>query len=51
MAGLTVRARLDRRKYPLGKKVSNKEMRMLNIEKHEFHGDWNYTIRPRLEDA
>ena len=51
MAGLMVRARLDRRRYPLGKKVSNKEMRLLNIEKHEFHGDWNYTIHPRLEDA
>jgi hypothetical protein len=28
-------------------KVSDKEMRSLNIEKHRFHGDWNYTIRPR----
>ena len=51
MAGLIVCAKLDRRKYPIGKKVSNKEMRMLNIEKHEFHGDWNYTVRPRFEDA
>lgn len=45
--GLVVRAKLDKRRYPIGKRVSDKEMRSLNIEKHRFHGDWNYTIRPR----
>lgn len=45
--GLVVRARLDRRNFPTGKKVSEKEMRALNIERDEFHGDWNYVIRPR----
>jgi hypothetical protein len=29
--GLVVRARLDRRRYPIGKKVSKKEFRELNI--------------------
>jgi hypothetical protein len=48
-AGLIVRARLDRRRYPTGKKISKKEMRALTIELHEFHGDWNYTVRPRKE--
>ena len=33
--------------YPIGKKVSEKEMRSLNIEPDRFHGDWNYTIHPR----
>jgi Rhodopirellula transposase DDE domain len=47
--GLVVRARLDRRNFPTGKKVSEKEMRALNIERDEFHGDWNYVIRPRKE--
>jgi hypothetical protein len=47
--GLVVRARLDRRRYPIGKKVSAKELRELKIERHNFHGDWNYTIRPRAE--
>jgi hypothetical protein len=28
-------------------RVSDREMRSLNIEKDRFHGDWNYTIRPR----
>lgn len=45
--GLVVRARLDRRRYPTGKKVSPKELRELNIERDDFHGDWNYVIRPR----
>jgi len=48
-AGLVVRARLDRRRYPTGKKISKKEMRELSIELHEFHGDWNYVVRPRGE--
>src|SRR5678816_3761008 len=47
--GLVVRARLDRRNYPIGKTVSAKELRELNIERDEFHGDWNYTIKPRTE--
>ena len=44
-----VRARLDRRRYAIGKKVTNKEFRELKIEPDTFHGDWNYVIRPRLE--
>jgi hypothetical protein len=45
--GLVVRARLDRRKYPTGKKVSNEELRALRIERDDFRGDWNYVLRPR----
>ena len=45
--GLVVRAKLDKRRYPTGKRISPKEMRTLNIERDDFHGDWNYTIRPR----
>ena len=45
--GLTVQARLDRRRYPTGIKVTNREMKSLNIHPCDFHGDWNYTIRPR----
>jgi len=47
--GLVVRARLDRRRYPIGKKVSAKEFRALKIERGEFQGDWNYVIKPRKE--
>jgi hypothetical protein len=45
--GLVVRARLDRRRYPTGKKIPSKEIRALKIERDDFHGDWNYVIRPR----
>ena len=45
--GLTVRARLDRRSYQKGIKVSAKEILELNIDRHKFHGEWNYTIKPR----
>jgi hypothetical protein len=45
--GLKVTCRLDRRKYPVGRKVSDEEMKSVNLKRHKFHGDWNYTIRPR----
>ena len=45
--GLKVKAKLDKRKYPLKVKVSDEAMRSLNIKPHAFHGEWNYTIRPR----
>jgi hypothetical protein len=45
--GLKVKARLDKRKYPLKVKVSDEDMKSLNIVPHQFHGEWNYTIKPR----
>jgi hypothetical protein len=44
--GLKVTCRLDRRKYPTGRKVTEQEMKRVNIERSKFHGDWNYIIRP-----
>lgn len=44
--GLKVICRLDRRKYPTGRKVSDDEMKTVNVERSKFHGDWNYIIRP-----
>ena len=46
--GLKVTCRLDRRKYPIGKKISNEEFAAINIEPHEFHGEWNYCILPKI---
>ena len=46
-AGLRVKARLDRKRYPTGGKVSTREMKQLAIKTAGFHGDWNYTITPR----
>jgi hypothetical protein len=46
-AGLTVRCQLDENLYPTGVKISDAEMAELNIFRHTFHGEWNYTISPR----
>jgi hypothetical protein len=45
-AGLQVTCKLDRRKYAVGKAISDKEMKALRIVKDKFHGEWNYTINP-----
>ena len=45
-AGLTVRAELDENKYPKGVKTSDATFAAINIARHPFHGDWNYTISP-----
>ncbi|WP_354122531.1 ISAzo13 family transposase [Bradyrhizobium sp. RT7a] len=45
-AGLKVRAELDEKKYPKGVKVSDLQMAAINLIRHSFHGDWNYTISP-----
>lgn len=44
--GLQVTCTLDRRKYAVGKKISDAEMKALQIVKDKFHGEWNYTIHP-----
>jgi hypothetical protein len=44
--GLSVQCRLDRRRYAVGKKVSDDELASVCIVRCAFHGEWNYTIRP-----
>jgi hypothetical protein len=44
--GLTIKAKLDRRKYPTGMKVSDDELSQVNLKRAKFHGDWNYTVSP-----
>jgi hypothetical protein len=46
--GLSVTCRLDRRKYPSGRRVSVGEFATVNLTPHSFHGEWNYKIAPRL---
>lgn len=46
-AGLTVKARLDRKTYQKGIEVPQAVWDEIVIQKHEFHGEWNYTIAPR----
>jgi len=45
--GLVVKAALDPGEYPTGKQVSEEELSQVQLQPHKFHGDWNYTIRPR----
>ena len=45
-AGLTVRAGLDPGSYPDGVKISDEQMAALPLDRHDWHGDWNYTLRP-----
>jgi hypothetical protein len=44
--GLRVRAALDKRSYPTGRKVTNQELAEINLHRATFHGEWNYTIHP-----
>jgi len=46
-AGLVVKAALDTNHYDTKIKVSDAELSQLRLKRHEFHGDWNYTISPR----
>ncbi len=47
--GLTVHAEPNTESYPRGIKVTNAEMDAISpqLKPHAFHGDWNYTLRPR----
>ena len=47
--GLKVTCRLDRRKYPTGREVTNAQMERLNLERNKFHGEWNYVIKPNAK--
>ena len=46
--GLKVTCRLDRRKYPIGRVITAKEMKSINMQRSKFHGDWNYIIHPAV---
>lgn len=46
--GLRVTCRLDRRRYPVGLRVSDAEIATVNVVPAAFHGEWNYRIRPHV---
>lgn len=46
--GLEIRAVLDENEYLTGREVSQEEMNSINIERLEFHPEWNYKILPQL---
>ena len=45
--GLKIKAALDERPYEAGIKVSKEELAKVNLEPADFHGEWNYKIRPQ----
>lgn len=47
--GLRIQADLDRQTYPTGIKIADEDLAQLNIEKSEFHGEWNYRIMPHIK--
>jgi len=49
--GLTIQAALNVNSYSKGIKVSDEEMSRLNITPADFHGEWNYSISPRISTA
>lgn len=46
-AGLTIRPDMDGNRYPLGVKVTDDQMQGLASSRDPFHGEWNYTLKPR----
>jgi transposase len=46
-AGLTVRAEIDPNPYQAGIIVKDAALAAVNLSRHRFHGEWNYTIAPK----
>ena len=47
--GLTVRCELDPNLYPTKIKLTDQQKESIPLARHDFHGDWNYTIMPQTE--
>jgi Rhodopirellula transposase DDE domain len=45
--GLKVQCEIDPGIYPPGIKLTDAEMGAINIQRHDFRGEWNYTITPQ----
>ena len=48
--GLRVRAEPGTASYDTGVKISDRQMGALPLTRHDWHGDWNYTLHPREYD-
>ena len=49
--GLEICCELDTTDYSKGIKVSDSELSKVELERHKFHGDWNYTITPKTRNV
>jgi Rhodopirellula transposase DDE domain len=43
-AGLKIKAAIDENEYFTGIAITDEELKSINIEKNDFHGEWNYVI-------
>ncbi len=46
--GLKVKALLDENIYEKGTKITDRELEKINLSRHKFHGEWNYTINKNI---
>ena len=49
--GLKLYAQLDDRTYERGIEITDEQLAAVNITRHTFHGDWNYTITPSVNSV
>ena len=45
--GLIIQTSVDTNEYAKGIRITDKEIKSLALERDEFHGEWNYILRPR----
>jgi hypothetical protein len=46
--GLAIRSALDDNSYPTGREVTAEQIESLALKQAKFHGEWNYTLCPRV---
>jgi len=44
--GLKIQSEIDTKQYKTGIKVGEEEMKKINLTQDDFHGEWNYVIKP-----
>jgi hypothetical protein len=49
--GLSIQAELDSTTYEKGRRVTKNEFAALALTRAAFHGEWHYTLAPRLKVA
>ena len=49
-AGLRIRSEIDDGHYPNAVKISDDQMARVQLTPHAFHGEWNYTLHPRVRE-
>jgi Rhodopirellula transposase DDE domain len=45
--GLRVHAALDTSSYDIGVRIADRQLAALPLTRHDWHGDWNYTLHPK----